>query len=123
MCSRKIANGIANAVWVSQTEVVVPARSRSGKTVIVLSSHGIVQWAPLTYIRSSGISATCSGTASRATVPMNSPWRCLKSIQANAYAANAAKAIGMIVAGRAMAKELVRPCFMPPAAVVPRTWR
>ena len=91
--------------------------------MIVLSSHGIVQWAPLTYIRSSGISATCSGTASRATVPRKSPWRCLKSIHANAYAANAAKAIGMIVAGRAMAKELVNPCFMPPAAVVPRTWR
>ena len=84
MCSRKIANGMANAVWVSQTAVVVPARLRSGKTVIVLSNHGIVQWAPLTYISSSGISATCSGTASRATVPMNSPWRCLKSIHAKA---------------------------------------
>jgi hypothetical protein len=37
-----MANGIANAVWVSQIDVVVPAMPRSGKTVIVLSSHGIV---------------------------------------------------------------------------------
>jgi hypothetical protein len=29
----------------------------------------------------------------------------------------------MIVAGRAMASELVNPCFMPPAAVVPSTVR
>ena len=50
--------------------------------VIVLSRYGIVKWAPLTYISSSGMRATCSGTASRATVPMNSPLRCLKSIQA-----------------------------------------
>ena len=85
-----MANGMPNAVWVSHTAVVVPARSRSGKTVIVLSNHGIVQWAPLTYISSSGISATCSGTASSATVPMKSRWRCLNSIHAKAYAANAA---------------------------------
>ena len=84
MWSRKIANGIANAVWLSQTAVTVPARSRSGKTVIVLSRYGIVQWAPFTNMSSSGMSATCNGTASKATVPMKSPWRCLKSIQANA---------------------------------------
>ena len=32
-------------------------------------------------------------------------------------------AIGMIVAGRAMANELARPVLMPPAAVVPSTSR
>ena len=52
------------------------------------------------------MSATCSGMASRATVAMNSGLRPLKSIHANPYAANAANAIGMIVAGRAMANEL-----------------
>ena len=36
---------------------------------------------------------------------MNNPLRPLKSIHANPYAANAAKAIGMIVAGSAMANE------------------
>ena len=71
-------------MWVSHTAVVVPARLRSGKTVIVFSNHGIVQWAPLTYISSNGISATWSGTASKATVPMNNPSRCLNSIHANA---------------------------------------
>ncbi len=36
---------------------------------------------------------------------MNSALRPLKSIQANPYAANAANAIGMIVAGSAIANE------------------
>jgi len=47
-----------------------------------------------------------AGTASSATVAMNSGLRPLKSIHANPYAANAAIAIGMIVAGTAIATEL-----------------
>ena len=62
--------------------------------------------APPTYSCSSGMSATCSGIASSDTVKMNSDLRPLKSIQANVYAANAAIAIGMIVAGIAIATEL-----------------
>ena len=68
-----MANGMANAAWVSHTAVVVPARSRSGNSVIVLSSNGIVMWAPPTYIWSSGIRATWVGMASRATVRDEQP--------------------------------------------------
>jgi ribosomal protein L18 len=61
---------------------------------------------PLEYAERSGISATWDGTASRATVAMNSHSLPRKSIQANAYAAKAAMAIGMIVATMAIEAEL-----------------
>ena len=64
-----MANGMAKPVWVSHTAVVVPARSRSGISVIVLSRIGSVRWAPSTNSCSSGISATCSG------MPAARPWR------------------------------------------------
>ena len=73
---------MAKPMWVIHVAVVVPARSRSGMIVIVLSIPGIVNLAPLTYSCSSGMSATCNGIASRATVPMNSGLRPLKSIHA-----------------------------------------
>ena len=49
--------------------------SRSGNTVIVLSSHGIVRWAPPVYSCTSGTRAICSGMASSDTVAMNSTSR------------------------------------------------
>jgi hypothetical protein len=105
LCSRKIANGRAKPAWVSHTAVVVPARSKSAMNVTVLSRNGTVSGAADENSCSSGMSATCSGTASSDTVAMNSHLRPLKSIHANAYAANAAIAIGMIVAGIAIANE------------------
>ena len=50
--------------------------------------------------------ATCSGMASNDTVAMNRCFRPGNSIQANAYAANVAMAIGMIVAGIEIEKLL-----------------
>ncbi len=91
--------------------------------MIVEPSHGSVQWAPWLYICSRGTSAICNGIASSATVAMNSPWRPLKSIHANPYAAHAAMPMGMIVAGIAMAIELARPLRMPPDTPDSSTWR
>ena len=63
--------------------LLVPASPKSGIRTIVLSSSGRVRLAPLTNICRSGISATCNGMASNATVAMNNVLRPLKSIQAN----------------------------------------
>ncbi len=54
---------------------------------------------PCVYICRIGISAICSGTTSSPTTITNRTYRPLKSIQANAYAANAAIVIGMTVEG------------------------
>ena len=69
-------------MWVSHTAMGLPFRSRSGNSVIVVPNS--VRWAPPVYSCSSGTSAICSGTASRATTPMNSQSRPLKSIHAKA---------------------------------------
>ena len=64
--------------------------------------------------------ATCEGTASSATVRTNNRFRPLNGIHAKAYAANAAIAIGMIVATIAIDAEFSSPLATPPVASDPR---
>ena len=109
-----MANGKANAVWVSQTAVAVPARLKSGMSVTMISVPGMDQCAPPENICSSGSRATWLGKASSDTVPMKIHSRPRNGIHAKAYAAKAAMAIGMIVAGMAIANELSSACHSPP---------
>ena len=55
------------------------------------------------------MNVVCSGTTSRPTTITNSVLRNGKFIHANAYAANAATKIGMIVAGIVMNRLLMNP--------------
>ena len=80
----------------------------------------MVRCPPPLYNWSRGISDIWAGMASSETVAMNSHSRPLKSIQAKAYAAKAAKAIGITVAGRAMARELSKARHSPPWAPADR---
>ena len=70
---------------------------------------------------SSGISAICSGTICSAKMMKNSPSLPRNRTQASAYAAIAASASGMMVAGIVMASELtrygIRPALAPNAAL------
>ena len=61
------------------------------------------------------------GSAISATVAIKSHSLPLKEIQANAYAAIAAIATGITVAGIAMAEELIRACHIPPDCLDERT--
>ena len=74
----------------------------SGSAKIVCESHTLQYDAPrpnLTYLSSSGISATCSGTICRAKTATNSASRPGNGIHANAYAASEARNSGSSTAG------------------------
>ncbi|MEZ5244503.1 MAG: hypothetical protein R2707_05340 [Acidimicrobiales bacterium] len=88
----------------SHTAAAVLRRPNSGNSTKVWPPS--VMWAPLLNSWSSGMKVIWFGSASIETVAMKSQLRPLKSIHANPYAAKAAIAIGMTVAGITMASEL-----------------
>src|SRR4051812_37795272 len=89
--SRKIANGSPYAVWASHTERNSPATPSCP------------------YAWRIGMNVVWRGTTSSPTTITNSVFLNGKFIQANAYAANAAMKIGMIVAGIVMNRLLMNP--------------
>ena len=95
-----MANGNPNPVCANHTETNVPVIFNSG---IIGNPNKI---APLFIMLTNGISDICKGTIIIPITNKKARSFPLKSINANAYAANAAIVIGIIVEGITTAKEL-----------------